>query len=122
MEFSSAVPIYVQLAEDLRRRILSGELGPGEKVMSTTEYAATYRINPATANKAFSLLVEEGILEKRRGIGMFVTASAQAVLRERGRATYLSETLAPALAAGRVLGLSPAEISALVSTYWEENQ
>ncbi|MDY5131754.1 GntR family transcriptional regulator, partial [Actinotignum timonense] len=74
MEFSSAVPIYVQLAEDLRRRILSGELGPGEKVMSTTEYAATYRINPATANKAFSLLVEEGILEKRRGIGMFVTA------------------------------------------------
>ncbi|EPD26160.1 GntR family transcriptional regulator [Actinotignum schaalii] len=122
MEFSSAVPIYVQLAEDLRRRILSGELGPGEKVMSTTEYAATYRINPATANKAFSLLVEEGILEKRRGIGMFVTAGAQAALRERGRATYLSETLAPALAAGRVLGLSPAEISTLVSTYWEENQ
>ncbi|MDK7270982.1 MULTISPECIES: GntR family transcriptional regulator [Actinotignum] len=122
MEFSSAVPIYVQLAEDLRRRILSGELGPGEKVMSTTEYAATYRINPATANKAFSLLVEEGILEKRRGIGMFVTAGAQAALRERGRATYLSDTLAPALAAGRALGLSRAEISALVSTYWEENQ
>ena len=122
MEFSSAVPIYVQLAEDLRRRILSGELGPGEKVMSTTEYAATYRINPATANKAFSLLVEEGILEKRRGIGMFVTAGAQAALRERGRATYLSDTLAPALAAGRALWLSPAEISALVSTYWEENQ
>ena len=73
MEFDSTTPIYIQIADDLRHQILIGALADGDRLMSTTEYATTYRINPATAAKAFALLVDEGLVEKRRGIGMFVT-------------------------------------------------
>ena len=84
MDFTDDRPIYQQIAEDIRRQILTSELKPGDKLMSTTQYATTYRINPATANKAFALLVDEGTVEKRRGIGMFVTASAPEILRQAG--------------------------------------
>ena len=89
MDFSSSQPIYLQIADEVRRKILVGELTPGDQLMSTTRYATTYRINPATANKAFALLVDEGVIEKRRGIGMFVTQTAPETLRANGRTTYL---------------------------------
>lgn len=95
MDFSSSQPIYLQIADEVRRKILVGELTPGDQLMSTTRYATTYRINPATANKAFALLVDEGVIEKRRGIGMFVTQTAPETLRANGRTTYLDETLSP---------------------------
>ena len=78
--------------------------------MSTTRYATTYRINPAIANKAFALLVDEGVIEKRRGIGMFVTQTAPETLRANGRTTYLDETLSPALDEGLTLGFSSRDL------------
>ncbi len=110
MDFTDDRPIYQQIAEDIRRQILTGDLKPGDKLMSTTQYATTYRINPATANKAFALLVDEGTVEKRRGIGMFVTASAPDILRQAGRASYASDVLIPALDEGLTLGLTPDSI------------
>ena len=62
----------MQIADDIRAQILRGALRAGDQLTSTTEYSATYRINPATVGKAFSILVDEGLVEKRRGIGMFV--------------------------------------------------
>ena len=106
MDFTDDRPIYQQIAEEIRMRILTGDLQPGEKLMSTTQYATTYRINPATANKAFAQLVEENIVEKRRGIGMFVTEQAPSLLRQAGRADYASKVLIPALNEGLALGLS----------------
>jgi DNA-binding transcriptional regulator YhcF (GntR family) len=103
--FDSVTPIYIQIADDLRHQILIGTLKEGDQVMSTTAYATTMRINPATAAKAFSLLIDEDLLEKRRGIGMFVHAGARERLRERGRAAYFTDVLDPALAQGLDLGL-----------------
>lgn len=103
--FVSGIPIYVQIADDIRAQILRGALRAGDQLTSTTEYSATYRINPATVGKAFAILVDEGLVEKRRGIGMFVAEGAQHALVADGLATYVEETLNPAVEAGLALGL-----------------
>jgi len=108
--FDDRSPIYLQIAEHLRRSILAGDLAEEDQVMSTTAYATTYRINPATAAKAMSLLVDEELLHKRRGLGMFVSSGAQAKLRERGRAEFVDAVLRPVVDQGHALGLSTDEL------------
>ena len=101
----------------IRDQILRGALRDGDQLTSTTEYATTYRINPATAGKAFAILVDEGLVEKRRGIGMFVAEGAHASLVEEGRRTYVDETLYPAVEAGLALGLDIDTIATNVRAY-----
>lgn len=115
--FDGTTPIYVQLAEEIRAQILAGELAEGDRLTSTTEYAARDRINPATANKAISRLVSEGLVVKERGIGMFVADGARSRLAAARRGGYVDEVLAPALDAGRVLGLSDADLLDAVQTH-----
>ena len=98
--FVSGIPIYVQIADDIRAQILRGTLRAGDQLTSTTEYSATYRINPATVGKAFAILVDEGLVDKRRGIGMFVAEGAR-----RALVADVEETLNPAVEAGLALGL-----------------
>ena len=117
--FDDATPIYLQIAEEIRAQILSGELAEGARLISTTEYATRYRINPATANKAVSLLVDEGLVVKRRGIGMFVVDGALADLRRSRRAAYTDDVLHPALDTGLALGLDDAELRDAVVQYLE---
>ncbi|MCL6422316.1 GntR family transcriptional regulator [Brachybacterium sp. JHP9] len=121
MDFSSDSPIYLQIAQDVRTRITDGDLGPGDQLMSTTQYATTYRINPATANKAFAALVQEGLVEKRRGIGMFVTEDAPEILRASGRSRYLDDVLGPAIRRGLSLGLAPSAIRDHVDSILEDS-
>lgn len=104
--FDDRTPIYQQIADRLRHSILAGHLQEGDQVMSTTQYATTYRINPATAAKAMSALVDEGLLHKRRGLGMFVSPGAREQLRTQRRATFWDETLRPALAEAAALGIT----------------
>ena len=115
--FVSGIPIYVQIADDIRSQILRGALRDGDQPTSTTEYATTYRINPATAGKAFAILVDEGLVEKRRGIGMFVAQGAHASLVEKGLTTYVDDTLYPAVEAGLALGLDIDSIADHVRAY-----
>ena len=70
-------PIFSQVAERLAGDIAEGTLAEGDRVPSTNELAAFYRINPATAAKGINMLIDQGLLEKRRGIGMFVSAGAR---------------------------------------------
>ena len=74
-------PLFVQIAEQLADDIVDGVLAEGARAPSTNELAAFYRINPATAAKGINVLVEDAVLEKRRGIGMFVAPGAQGQLR-----------------------------------------
>ena len=119
--FDGAIPIYVQIAEEIRTQILGGELAEGARLTSTTEYAARYRINPATANKAVALLVDEGLVVKRRGIGMFVADGALADLRRSRRAAYTDDVLHPALDTGLALGLDDVELRDAVVQYLESH-
>ena len=118
--FDSATPIYLQIAEEIRLQILSASLAESQRLTSPTEYAMRYRINPATANKAVALLVDEGLVVKRRGIGMFVADGARAALQAARRRSYAAEVLGPALATGRLLGLTEAEILQAAHDYLQE--
>jgi DNA-binding transcriptional regulator YhcF (GntR family) len=108
--FDGREPIYVQIAQQLRAEILSGALAEETQVMSTTQYATTYRINPATAAKAFAQLVEEGVLYKRRGVGMFVAPGARGRLLDQHRAAFFADVLDPVLAEADVLGIGVDEL------------
>ena len=112
--FDGPEPIYIQIAQMIRAQVLAGELKEEEQVMSTTQFATTFRINPATAQKAFAGLVEEGVLYKRRGLGMFVAPQARERLLEDHRKRYFEEVLAPALQQADILGIPTEDVVAYV--------
>ena len=107
--FDDSSPIYLQIAAQVEEQILSGELGGDDQVMSTNAYASFYRINPATAAKGFHQLVDEGILYKRRGLGMFVSPDAAAKLRAKRRERFFAEHVEPMIAEARMIGV-PLEV------------
>lgn len=115
--FDDATPIYLQIADEVRTQIVTGALTDGDRLTSTTEYATRYRINPATANKAITQLVDEGLVVKRRGIGMFVADGARKRLVAARRATYADDVLGPALDAGASLGLDDDALLASVAAH-----
>ncbi|ACQ78749.1 transcriptional regulator, GntR family [Beutenbergia cavernae DSM 12333] len=104
--FDGPEPIYVQIADMVRAQILAGSLGEEEQVMSTTQFSTTFRINPATVAKAYAQLVDEGLIYKRRGLGMFVTVGAREKLLAAHRAAFFGEVLDPALTQADLLGIS----------------
>ncbi len=103
--FDGPEPIYLQIAEQIRQGIIEGTLEEEDQVMSTTQYATTFRINPATAAKAFTTLIEEGVLFKQRGLGTYVAPGAREQLLEKRRRRFLADVLAPALAEARRIGI-----------------
>lgn len=114
--FSDQTPIYRQIAEQIIQDILAGRLEEEEKVMSTNQYASFYRINPATAQKAFQSLVDEGVLYKQRGIGMFVSPGAREQLQKRHRESFVQEVLQPMLEQARAIGISTEELIEYITT------
>ncbi|MEV4709192.1 GntR family transcriptional regulator [Actinoplanes sp. NPDC049316] len=108
--FDDRSPIYLQIANRIKDEVLSGTLKEDDQVMSTNQYAAFYQINPATAAKGFAQLVDEGVLYKKRGIGMFVTPDARDKLRTRRRERFFADVVDPMLAEARMIGVSVDEI------------
>ena len=108
--FDDRSPIYRQIAEQIKDDVARGVLGDEEQVMSTTQYAATFRINPATAQKAFQELIDEGVLYKRRGVGMFVVPGAREALLEQRRQRFFEDVVDPVVDQAAVLGIPMAEV------------
>ncbi|WP_100444877.1 GntR family transcriptional regulator [Glycomyces xiaoerkulensis] len=108
--FDEGTPIYRQIADQIKAEILNGSLEPGGKVMSTNQYAAFYRINPATAQKAFRDLVDEGVLYKQRGLGMYVADDARERLAADFRERFFDEVLRPLIHEARQVGISVPDI------------
>ncbi|SEJ68517.1 GntR family transcriptional regulator [Demequina mangrovi] len=100
-------PIFQQIAEQLEDRILDGSMPEESQVPSINELAAFHRINPATALKGVNLLVDAGVLHKRRGIGMFVSAGARALLLASRRDEFRGAYVAPLVARATTLGIDP---------------
>jgi GntR family transcriptional regulator len=109
-------PIFSQIAERLTQEIAEGALPEGERVPSTNELAGFYRINPATAAKGLNLLIDNGLLEKRRGIGMFVAAGARDRLLEARRQNFIEHYVEPMLAEAGRLGIDLDALITLVRT------
>ena len=108
-------PIFQQIAEQIENDIISGVLPEETQVPSTNEFAAFHRINPATAGKGVNLLVDTGILYKKRGIGMFVVQGARARLVSERRERFRDQYLAPLLAEARKLGIDDAQLIHLIT-------
>jgi DNA-binding transcriptional regulator YhcF (GntR family) len=108
--FDDRSPIYLQIANGIKDDVLSGTLKEDEQVMSTNQYAAFYQINPATAAKGFAALVDEGVLYKKRGIGMFVSPDARAKLLDDRRERFFTDVVEPMLAEARMIGIPIDEI------------
>jgi len=87
--WDDSTPIYLQLRSIVVRRILSGSLAEGEAVPSVRQVASEEKINPLTVSKAYQMLVEQELLEKRRGLGMYVCSGARAKALQQERTAFL---------------------------------
>ncbi|MCK9495507.1 MAG: GntR family transcriptional regulator [Dehalococcoidia bacterium] len=118
--FDERSPIYRQIADRIKADVLSGVLQADEQVMSTNQYASFYRINPATAAKAFQELVDEGVLYKRRGVGMFVSPEAAERLRSEHRGRFFSDVLEPMVREAQAIGIPLSEVVRHIEQLAEE--
>lgn len=107
-------PLFLQIAEQLESDIISGALPEESQIPSTNEYAAYYRINPATAGKGVNVLVDSGILYKKRGIGMFVSTGARASIIAARRSQFRTEFIEPLLAEADKLGIEREQLAYMI--------
>jgi GntR family transcriptional regulator len=109
-EWNDGQPIYRQLRERVVAMILDGVLNEGDPLPSVRNVAAEYRVNPLTVLKAYQQLVDEQLVEKRRGLGMFINAGARGLLLQGERQRFLSEQWPRIHATIRRLGFTPQEL------------
>ena len=114
--------IYLQIAQMLEDDILRGIYREEEQVPSTNELARGYHINPATAAKGINLLVADGILYKKRGIGMFVATGAEQAVRDKRKSAFYDGYIKPMVKEGASLALSGEELLAMVRWAIEEGE
>lgn len=106
--------LFLQIAESVEDSIVEGILPEEGQAPSTNELAAFYRINPATAAKGVNMLVDKGVIYKRRGIGMFVAPGARDLLLAERRTVFADRFVEPLLVEARKLGLTPDDLTRLI--------
>ena len=117
---AESLPIYIRIVEGIKDAILNGELLEESQVPSTTYLSTKYKINIATVNKAMNCLVDEGLVYKKRGIGMFVKKGAKKQLIEERRKLFKERYIKATLIEARRLELSVEELQQLVKEASEE--
>ena len=114
-ELTQEKSIYLQIREMIERDILRDNLQEEERAPSTNELAKLYAINPATAAKGINLLVDEGILYMKRGIGMFVAAGAKEQIKKKKKAYFYEDYIQSLLTEAANLGISKEELIAMIT-------
>jgi GntR family transcriptional regulator len=109
-EWNDSQPIYRQLRDRVVAMILDGVLNEGDPLPSVRTVAAEYRLNPITVLKAYQELVDEQLVETKRGRGMFINAGARDLLMQGEREKFLAEQWPRVSATIRRLGLTPEEL------------
>lgn len=107
-------PLFLQVAELVENSIIDGSLAEDAQAPSSNELAAFHRINPATAAKGLNQLASDGILSKKRGLGMFVTVGARNALRLRRKERFAQQYLDPLIAEADKLGMGIDELKAML--------
>lgn len=110
----TTAPLFRQIADLVEDAVVDGSLAEGDRAPSTNELASFHSINPATARKGLQLLVDRGILAKRRGLGMFVEPGARDRVLHRHREAFVTDYLTPLIDEARSLGLTRADLHDLV--------
>ena len=111
LDLNSDKSIYVQIAENIENEILLGYLNEEDQAPSTNQFAKIYQINPATAGKGLNLLVEEGILYKKRGLGMFVAEGSRKKILKKRQIAFFKEILPGILTEAKRLDITTKEIT-----------
>ena len=106
--------IYIQIKKMIENNILRDILLEEERVPSTNELAKLYAINPATAGKGINLLVDEGTLYKKRGIGMFVAAGAKQRIMAKRKENFYDDYVRSLMAEAKSLGITKQELIAMI--------
>lgn len=114
--------IYLQIAQMLEDDILRGVYAEGDQVPSTNELSRAFRINPATAGKGINLLVTDGIVYKKRGLGMFVAEGAKQIVLNKRKKAFYDTFVRPMVQEGASLSLSAEDILTMVKTAMKEGE
>lgn len=114
INFDSNKPIFIQIAEGIEDAVISGAFAEESQIPSITEFSISYKINPATALKGINILVEEGILYKKRGVGMFVKAGAANQLRQKRRNQFFDNYILSLVTEARRLQLSEEDVKEMI--------
>ena len=113
-EWKENQPIYRQLRELVAERIMDGSFVEGQAIPSVRQVAADYQVNHLTVGKAYQELVELGLLQKRRGLGMYVIEGARGALTRREQQQFIAEELPAFAERARMLGLDLEKVVALL--------
>ena len=107
-------PIFIQIAEGIEDGILAGAFPEESQIPSITEFSVNYKINPATALKGINLLVDENIIYKKRGVGMFVAEGAVQKLRKKRQDQFYTNYISSLIDEARRLGISSEDVIAMI--------
>lgn len=122
IDSSSVKTIYMQIAEMIENEILLGHLKEDDQVPSTNDFARIHGINPATARKGLSILAEEEILYKKRGLGMFVSKEGRQLVLEKRQRAFFQETIPDLIAEAGRLEISMADLIREIERKKEEGR
>ena len=114
LNFDSEKPIFLQIADIIADAILSGAFEEESQIPSITELSVNYKINPATALKGINILVDQGIVYKKRGVGMFVATGAVDKLGEKRKDEFFDTYIASLIAEAKRLKLTETEIKSMI--------
>jgi len=114
INFDMNKAIFLQIAEGIEDAILSGAFKEESQIPSITEFSVNYKINPATALKGINLLVDSGIVYKKRGLGMFVATGAIDKLSQKRKEQFFDNFIASLIAEAKRLDLSETEIKSMI--------
>ncbi|MDN3164082.1 GntR family transcriptional regulator [Enterococcus faecalis] len=112
--FSGEKPLFQQVADQIAEGIFNGAYLEGEQIPSTTEISKSYQINPATVLKGMNLLVERQLIEKKRGIGMFVLPGAQERVRSARKEEFLNKEVLEVVTEAKKLGITAEQLKQLI--------
>lgn len=117
---NNETPLFLQIKQRIEDMVISGALKPLEQIPSSTQMVKFYQVNHLTVLKGITLLVEEGIIFKKRGVGMFVHAAARELLLKKRREQLVDQYVVPLLEEAGKLGITREELDAMMNTAAEK--
>jgi GntR family transcriptional regulator len=120
IELNSKEPIYLQIIAYMKKKIVSGELKGGERILSVREYANEIKVNPNTVQKVYSELEKQDLIYTQRGIGKFVTEDEEKIIRLREE--LFNETIDKFIENSKELGFTKESILAIISERYKEGE
>lgn len=120
LDFDDEKPIFIQIAEGIEDAILTGAFEEESQIPSITEFSVTYKINPATALKGINMLVDESVVYKKRGVGMFVAEGAVDKLKGKRKEQFFERYISGLIDEAKRLGITNDEIKKMIERGFEK--